>query len=146
MVVQLTRRRLTIAAAEAWLAAHPGGGVVVFAGRVRPDRHGASTVVALQYEVDRVPALAQLRSIERTARRRFRASGLVLWHRLGRVPVGEVAVVVGASCPHRAEAFNAARYLIDELKASVPIWKAERGRPGRRPRRRRARRGGRSTG
>ena len=146
MAVRLTRRRLTVAAAEARLASRRGGGVVVFAGRVRPDRRGSTTVVALDYEVDRAPALAQLRVIERVARRRFGAQELVLWHRLGRVRVGEVAVVVGASCAHRAEAFAAARYLIDELKATVPIWKEERGRPARRPPSRRARPGARSTG
>ena len=146
MVVRLTRRRLTVAAAERWLTARPGGGVVVFAGRVRPDRRGTSKVVALDYEADRVPALAQLRAIERTARQRFGARGLLLWHRLGRVRAGELAVVVGASCTHRAEAFEAARYLIDELKSTVPIWKEGRGSPARRPPRRRARPGGRSAG
>lgn len=135
MVVRLTRRRLTVAAAEAWLASRPGGGVVVFAGRVRPDRRGASRVVALDYEVDLVPARDRLHAIEAEARRRFDASGVVLWHRLGRVHVGEVAVVAGACCAHRAEAFRAARYLIDQLKATVPIWKEERGRSVR-PRRR----------
>jgi len=146
VVVRLTRRPLTVAAAERWLTVGPGGGVVVFAGRVRPDRRGASKVVALDYEVDRVPALVQLRAIERTARQRFRARGLLLWHRLGRVRAGELAVVVGASCTHRAEAFEAARYLIDELKTTVPIWKEERGSPARQPPRRRARPGGQSVG
>ena len=146
MVVRLTRRPLAVAAAEAWLAARPGGGVVLFAGRVRPDRRAGSTVVALDYEVDRVPALAQLRLMERTARRRFRATGIVLWHRLGPVRSGEVSVVVGASCRHRAEAFSAARYLIDELKATVPIWKEQRESPARRRRRRRGPPGGRSAG
>jgi len=138
MVVRLSRARLSIASAEAWLANRPGGAVVVFAGRVRADRRGRTTVLALDYEVDRVPALAQLRAIERDASRRFGATGVVLWHRLGRVPTGEVAVVVGATCAHRAEAFGAARYLIDQLKLRVPIWKEERGRPARRPRRPRA--------
>lgn len=146
MAVRLTRRPLTLAEAERRLRARPGGAVVVFAGRVRRDRRRGSSVVALEYEVDRVPALARLRALERAARRRFGASELVLWHRLGRVRVGEVAVVVGATCPHRVEAFDAARYLIDELKTTVPIWKEERGRPVRRPPRRRARPGVRSAG
>jgi len=146
MVVRLSRRPLSVASAEARLARSPGGASVVFAGRVRADLRHGSRVVALDYEVDLGPALRQLRRIERTARRRFRTVDLVLWHRLGRVAVGEVAVVAGASCAHRAEAFRAARYLIDELKATVPIWKEERGRPLRRPRRRPARRGGRTAG
>jgi molybdopterin synthase catalytic subunit len=146
VVVRLSRRPLSVAAAEAQLARSPGGATVVFTGRVRADRRRGSRVVALDYEVDLVPALQQLRRIEREARGRYRAGELVLWHRLGRVRVGEVAVVTGASCARRAEAFRAARYLIDELKATVPIWKEERGRPARRPRRRPDPRGGRTTG
>ena len=146
MGVRLTRRPLSIAAAEAALARHPGGGVVVFAGRVRADRRGRNLVRALQYEVDRGPALAELSRIEREARRRFGARGSVLWHRLGRVDAGETAVVVGACCAHRAEAFAAARYLIDQLKATVPIWKEERARSSRPPPRRRGPRAGRSPG
>ena len=135
MSVRLSRAPLSIVDAEAFLARRPGGAIVLFAGRVRPDRRGSSRVVALDYEVDRAPALAQLRDIERRAHRRFGASELLLWHRVGRVTAGEVAVVVGATCPHRAAAFGAAHYLIEELKRKVPIWKEERGRPARRPRR-----------
>ena len=50
---------------------------------------------------------------------------LAVWHRLGPVAVGEASVIVAASCPHRAEAFDACRFVIDELKKSVPIWKKE---------------------
>jgi molybdopterin synthase catalytic subunit len=146
MVVRLTRRPLSVAAVERHLGTAESGGVVVFAGRVRPDRRGGRRVLALDYEVDLVPALARLHGIEREAGRRFGARSVVLWHRLGRVPVGEIAVVVAATCRHRAEAFDAARYLIDELKATVPIWKLERERPARRPRRRRGRPAGRSAG
>jgi len=128
-----------MADAERKLTTGEGGGVAIFAGRVRPDRRGGSRVVALDYEGDRRPALDRLRAIERTARRRFGASAVVLWHRLGRVAVGEVSVIVGATCAHRSEALGAARYLIDELKATVPIWKDERARPARRRPRRRAR-------
>jgi molybdopterin synthase catalytic subunit len=145
MGIRLTRRALQVARAEARLASKGAGGVVVFAGRVRPDRRRGTRVVALDYEVDLVPALAQLRKVERDARRRFAATDLLLWHRLGRVRVGEVAVVTGAACAHRAEAFDAARYLIDQLKATVPIWKEERARPSRRRPRRPGRSGGRSA-
>ena len=144
--VRLSRRALSISAAEARLRSRAGGGIVVFAGRVRADRRGSSRVAALRYEVDRGPAVARLTEIERTARRRFEATELVLWHRLGRVRAGEVAVVVGACCAHRAEAFDAARYLIEELKATVPIWKEELGRPARRRRPHPGRPGARSAG
>ena len=144
--VALTGRRLSLAAAERRLERVPGGAVVLFAGRVRADRHAGGRTRALDYEADRVPALAELRRLEREAQRRFGTREVVLWHRLGRVPVGATSVVVGVVCGHRAEAFAAARFLIDELKASVPIWKTERARPERRPRPPRARPRRRSAG
>jgi molybdopterin synthase catalytic subunit len=146
VAVALTRSSLRLGEAERRLDRPGNGGVVVFAGRVRPDRRRGATVRALDYEADRGPALRALRELEREARRRFGARDVVLWHRVGRVPVGAVAVVVGVACAHRAEAFEAARFLIDRLKATVPIWKEERGRPARRPRRPPARRASRSTG
>ncbi len=138
MPVRLTRGRLDVAAVARTLEASRQGGEVVFAGRVRPDRRGRRRVVALDYEVDPAPALRQLRALEQEARRRFGVRTVVLAHRTGRVAVGEVAVVVGVSAPHRAEAFAAARYLIDTLKREVPIWKTEWTGPtaraaGRRP-------------
>jgi molybdopterin synthase catalytic subunit len=144
--IRLTSRPLSLAAAIRSLEGSGLGGVTVFAGRVRPDAAPRGRVVALVYDVHRAPALRRLKEIARTAERRFGAGRVVLWHRTGRLAVGEVAVVVGAACGHRAPAFAAARYLIEELKASVPIWKTERARSGRPRPRRRARRAGRSTG
>ena len=146
MSVRLTDRALTVAGAMRALEGPGLGGVVVFAGRVRPDRGRAGRVFALDYETHRAPALRRLAAIERDARARFGAGRVVIWHRVGRLKVGEVSVVVGAACAHRAAAFDAARFLIDELKASVPIWKTERARPVRRPRRRPGRARARSTG
>lgn len=146
MSVRLTARPLSVAAAMRELEGPGLGGVTLFAGRVRPDRIAAGRVTALDYEAHVPLAVEQLGELERRARRRFGAGRLVLWHRLGRLRVGEVSVIVGAACPHRAEAFAAARYLIEELKAKVPIWKGERARPGRRPRPRPGRTRGRSAG
>lgn len=146
MSVRLSARPLSVAAALRELEHAATGGVTVFVGRVRPDRTRSGRVVALDYEAHVAPARAELSRLEVEARRRFGARATVAWHRTGRVRVGEPAVIVGAACAHRAEAFAAARFLIDELKARVPIWKERRARPARRPRRRRAPRGGRSTG
>ncbi|MGD0249923.1 MAG: molybdenum cofactor biosynthesis protein MoaE [Thermoplasmata archaeon] len=146
MSVRLTTRTLSVAGAMRALEGVGVGGVVLFAGRVRPDRTADGPVIALEYEAHGPPALARLRGLEREAHRRFGARRVVLWHRVGRLRVGEVSVIVGAACPHRAEAFAAARYLIEELKAVVPIWKTERARPARRPRPRPARRAARSSG
>jgi molybdopterin synthase catalytic subunit len=130
--IRLSARPLSYRAACALLEGPGLGGVVVFAGRVRPDRGPEGQVVALDYDVHRGPALRALRELAALAERRYGARRIVLWHRVGRVPVDEVSVIVGAACGHRAEAFAAARFLIDELKATVPIWKAERARPARR--------------
>lgn len=134
MSVALSARPLSMARALRELDGDRLGGVVVFAGRVRPDRTESGPVVALDYEADPALALDRLRALEREARRRFGARRVVLWHRVGRVPVGGVAVIVGVATPHRAPAFAATQYLIDALKATVPIWKTDRGRSGRRRR------------
>ncbi|MGA8663995.1 MAG: molybdenum cofactor biosynthesis protein MoaE [Thermoplasmata archaeon] len=146
MSVRLSSRPLPLRSALRELEASHLGGVAVFVGRVRPDRTREGPVVALVYEADRAPALRALARLETLARRRFGAGRTVAWHRVGRVRVGEAAVVVGAACGHRAEAFAAARFLIDELKRTVPVWKEVRARPVRRPRPRPSRPRGRSTG
>lgn len=137
-MIRLTRRRLSMARAYRSLPDPKSGGVVLFAGRVRPDRGRGGPIVALDYEADPTMAVRELEALERTARSRFHARQVILWHRLGRVPVGEPSVIVGVAAAHRAEAFEAARFLIDELKERVPIWKSSRAPPGRRRPARRA--------
>jgi molybdopterin synthase catalytic subunit len=145
--VRITPRGLSVAAAYRELEDAESGGVVLFLGRTRPDRNRGGRVVRLDYEADPEMARASLEKLARYGRARFGARRVVLWHRVGAVPVGAVSVIVGVAAPHRADAFAAARYLIDALKRSSPIWKAERrARPGRRPRARRSRRRGRSAG
>jgi len=141
--VRLTRSPLSVAAAVRFLSGDELGGVVVFVGRVRPDRTAHGHVAALEYEAHRRLALIALAKLEREARRRFGAGSVVLWHRLGPIPVGEASVVVGVATGHRAPAFAAARYLIERLKREVPIWKLDRARPVRPPRSRRRGRAGR---
>jgi molybdopterin synthase catalytic subunit len=143
---RLTRSRLSIAAASRELEGAGLGGVVVFSGRVRAERHGARSVTALDYEVHLGPALEALARIDREARARFGVRRTVLWHRIGRVPANETAVIVGAAAGHRAPAFEAARFLIDRLKETVPLWKVEQGPPVRRRPRRPRRPGGRRSG
>lgn len=142
MTIRLTHARISVAAALKELAGDELGGVVVFAGRVRPDRLGRHRVDALDYEAHLDLARTALTKLDRAARRRFGAKKVVLWHRLGRVPVGETSVIVGVATGHRAPAFAASRFLIERLKATVPIWKADRSPPARRPR---SRPGGRAT-
>jgi molybdopterin synthase catalytic subunit len=125
--IALVHGQLPVAEAAAW-AVRPGcGAVVSFSGTARDhsgDRHG---VCELEYEAYEEQAAPRLQAIASEVRRRWPVVGRVaLLHRLGRVPVGESAVVVVASAPHRGEAFAAAQFGIDALKATVPIWKHER--------------------
>jgi molybdopterin synthase catalytic subunit len=144
--VRLSARPLAPSAAFRALDAPALGGVVVFAGRVRADPTERGTVVALHYETHRGPALRVMAELETEVRRRFGAGRTVVWHRVGRVPVGEIAVIVGAACGHREPAFEATRFLIEQLKRTVPVWKEARARPARRPPRRQSQPRARSTG
>ncbi len=104
---------------------HPeAGAIVLFLGTVRA-RTGSAVTEALEY--DAYPAMAEreMAAIAREASERWPGCRVAIVHRLGRLAVGEVSVVVAASAPHRAEAFAACRYAIDRLKQVVPIWKRE---------------------
>jgi molybdopterin synthase catalytic subunit len=100
------------------------GAVVTFLGTVRDLTDGRVTT-ALDYEAH--PALAEkaLAEIEAEARHRWPVGELAVVHRLGRLDIGDVSVAIAVSCPHRAEAFEACRYVIERLKERVPIWKKE---------------------
>jgi molybdopterin synthase catalytic subunit len=102
----------------------PGaGGVVLFVGTVREHDAGRS-VVRLEYSAHPTAA-EELRRVAEKVVADHPVRRLAAVHRVGSLEIGELAVVVAVSCPHRAEAFAACRQLIDELKASVPIWKRQ---------------------
>ena len=97
------------------------GGIAVFAGAVRDHDHGKS-VTELSYSAH--PSAAdQLREVAEKVAARFDVYAIAAVHRVGDLAIGDLAVVVGVSSAHRATAFEACRALIDDLKASVPIWK-----------------------
>ncbi len=125
--VALTADALSIGSLHDW-AVDPGcGAVVVFSGTVRDHSEGRQGVEHLEYEAYEEQAVPRMGDIAAEARRRWPDLGrLAVVHRTGRCELGEPTVVVAASAPHRAEAFEAARFAIDALKASVPIWKRER--------------------
>ena len=103
----------------------PGcGGVVLFLGTVR-DLTGSERTTALEYESHAGMAQKELEAIADEARSRWPIGGLAVVHRLGLLPVGEIAVGVAGSCPHRAEAFAAVQFVVDELKRRATIWKKD---------------------
>jgi molybdopterin synthase catalytic subunit len=104
------------------------GGTAVFVGRVR-DSDGGRAVVSLAYSAHPTAADVLRAVAERVVASRPEDDGRVLvaaTHRVGELAVGDVAVVVSASAPHRSAAFDACRQLIDDLKHEVPIWKHQR--------------------
>lgn len=104
---------------------HPGaGGVTTFTGNVRDWSRGAP-VDHLEYEAYEPMALEVMGTIVRDIEARIRGTRVAIHHRLGRLAIGETAVVIAASAPHRAEAFEACRAAIEALKQDVPIWKKE---------------------
>lgn len=100
------------------------GGLVTFTGVVRAESRG-KTVVRLTYEAYGPMAEKVLSGIGREAEGRWPGSQLAIVHRVGVLLPGEVAVVIAAAAPHRAEAFEACRFAIERLKEDAPIWKRE---------------------
>jgi molybdopterin synthase catalytic subunit len=100
------------------------GGIALFVGTVRDHDYGRS-VTELSYSAH--PSAAdQLREVASQVAERFELHAVAVVHRVGDLAIGDTAVVVAVSAGHRATAFNACRALIDELKATVPIWKHQR--------------------
>lgn len=108
----------------------PGsGGLVTFIGSVRDMSEGKS-VTRLEYEAYEPMALDKLRQVAHEAEQRWPIHALAIQHRLGRLDIGDDAVIVAVACAHRGEAFAACQYVIDRLKEIVPIWKKEFGEGG----------------
>jgi len=124
ITTNLVREPIDVAAATAALGSPGAGAVVTFVGTVRDQNRGRA-VTAMEYEAYPEMARPLLAELAAEAAARFRLEGVVLIHRLGRLAVGEAAVFIGVASAHRAEAFDAARHLIDTLKERVPIWKKE---------------------
>ena len=100
------------------------GAVALFLGTVR-NHNAGRRVLRLEYSAYAEMAEGQMAAIEEQASSRFNISRVALVHRQGRLEIGETSVGVAVSAPHRAEAFEACRFIIDTLKKKVPIWKKE---------------------
>lgn len=117
---------LPVGAVHDWAVRPQCGAVVLFSGTVRDHAEGRDGVTGLTYEAWEDEALRSFAAIAAELRSRWSDTGRVaLLHRTGRLALGETSVVAAVSAPHRPQAFEAARYAIDALKASSPIWKKE---------------------
>jgi MoaE-MoaD fusion protein len=121
---RLVRDRIDAAALAEVLKSPQDGAIVTFDGFIRDNSKGQKTEY-LEYEAYEAMALGKIREIGASARAQFAIHKIGIVHRLGRVDIGETAVWIGVSAPHRAHAFDACRYAIDALKSTVPIWKKE---------------------
>jgi molybdopterin synthase catalytic subunit len=124
--IGLDREPIPAAAALAWAGRPDCGAQVLFSGTVRDHAEGRPGVSQLEYEAYVDQVTPRLFRIAAEARSRWPELGrIVLLHRIGVLRVGECSVLVVVSSPHRPQAFEAARWCIDTLKATVPIWKQE---------------------
>lgn len=124
--VALTTMPLPVDAAVAWATLPAAGAVVAFLGVVRGVSEGRDGVVGLTYEAYEAEAVRAMTEIVATARSRWPdATRIAVLHRTGELALTEASVVVVVSSPHRDLAFEAARFCIDTLKETVPIWKQE---------------------
>lgn len=128
-VVQLTEEPIVLDDIYHAVRSRRAGAVVMFLGTVR-ELTGERWTDSLHYEAYGAMAYQQLEKICRVAGERWPVLECQVVHRLGPLELGEVAVVVAVSTPHRAEAFAAAEWLMDTIKADVPIWKREHYRNG----------------
>jgi molybdenum cofactor synthesis domain-containing protein len=120
---------LDVARVVAAVSHGAAGAVDVFLGVVR-DHSGGRAVTRLDYEAYKPMAVAEMKRIADEIAAQVPGVRLAAAHRVGELAVGELAVVCAASAPHRAEAFDACRRLIDQVKARVPVWKREWGPDG----------------
>jgi molybdopterin synthase catalytic subunit len=124
-LIAIRDNALSVDEVRAAIADPAAGGEVLFAGAVR-NNDASRGVKSLSYTAH-PSAEAELRRVAESIAAKYPdVAAIAAVHRVGDLTVGDLAVVVGVSCPHRAEAFHACHALIDELKASVPIWKHQR--------------------
>jgi molybdopterin synthase catalytic subunit len=127
----LVREPLDAARLTALVRSPACGGVTTFVGEVR-DHDDGRPVIALEYDAYDTLAAAQIAAVAAEAAARWPLARIAVEHRAGRLVVGDAAVVVAVASPHRAEAFECCRYVIDRVKEAVPIWKKELGPGGER--------------
>jgi molybdopterin synthase catalytic subunit len=124
--IALTRAALATEELVSWATTSASGAVVCFLGVVRDHAEGRDGVHGMTYEAYEEQAERAMREVADAARRRWpEVERIAIVHRVGELALSEASVAVVVSSPHRSEAFDAARFCIDTLKETVPIWKQE---------------------
>ncbi|HUG88662.1 MAG TPA: molybdenum cofactor biosynthesis protein MoaE [Actinomycetota bacterium] len=125
------REEPSVSEALAAVADPEAGGTAIFLGTVR-DHSDAGAVERLEYEAYEEMAQRSMRAVAEEARERWSLSGAAILHAVGNLEVGRPTIVAACAAPHREEAFEACRFLVDEVKSRLPVWKKERGPWGER--------------
>jgi len=124
--IEISPTALSAEEAIAFVTDPTAGGIDIFLGTTRAEKSAdGRELIALDYEAYQQMALDQMHALAKRAKEKWPIIKLALLHRVGRVSLGEPSVVIAVSTPHRADAFDACRFLIDELKRDIAIWKKE---------------------
>ncbi|MEL6656616.1 MAG: molybdenum cofactor biosynthesis protein MoaE [Bacteroidota bacterium] len=122
--IQLLHTPLSLQHCQDWVAGATCGGIVHFVGTVR-EQTGGRPVSRLDFEAYEPMAVSEMRKIAQTVKERWPAERVAIHHRVGKLEIGEIAVIIAVATPHRVDAFAACQFAIDTLKQTVPIWKKE---------------------
>ncbi|HTE47854.1 MAG TPA: molybdenum cofactor biosynthesis protein MoaE [Gemmatimonadaceae bacterium] len=131
MRTRLVHEAIETSALIAEVSRHANGAVVLFIGTVR-DVNGGRPVSGMAYSAYESMAERELADIAREASERYGTPDVVIEHRLGELELGEASVAIAVAHPHRGQAYDASRYVIEQLKKRVPIWKLEHYEDGSR--------------
>ncbi|WP_109831133.1 molybdenum cofactor biosynthesis protein MoaE [Reichenbachiella versicolor] len=123
-MIEITEQRIESARLIEMVSDGGAGAIDVFIGTTRDNTKGKK-VIKLEFESYAPMAIKELGKIVNRASNNWNILKYAISHRVGLVEIGEPAVVIAVSTPHRADAFDSCRFIIDELKKTVPIWKRE---------------------
>ena len=123
--VQLTRERICPEAIAAEMRCDEAGAVASFVGVVRAEEARGKVLTGLEYHAYESMALEQMEAVRKRAGEKFEIIDAAIVHRLGRLGLGEASIAAIAVSAHRAAAFDACRWMVDAVKADVPIWKKD---------------------
>lgn len=126
-MIEITEKEISLEEMIQRAKRDDSGAIVTFLGTVRDDG-----IQMMEVEAFTEAAAAEIELIRSEAQKRFGLKSVQVTHRTGRMAVGESIVAIVCSAPHRTEAFEGCRYIIDELKKRALIWKKERGENGER--------------
>lgn len=123
-MITITELPIDVPAITKFAESSDAGALTIFLGTVR-SKTGSKKVVRLEYEAYEPMAIKEMELIVSTAQKQWPITKVAITHRVGVLSIGDVAVAIAVSTPHRKASFEACQFIIDSLKQTVPIWKKE---------------------